>query len=71
MHRARQHPIRTGMAYANEASRLATTNADKYAAEKKARAEKAANAKAKASDERSTTDADSTTSAAAIADEKS
>jgi hypothetical protein len=44
------------MAYANEASRLATTNADKYAAEKKARAEKAAKAKENASDSRSTTD---------------
>jgi hypothetical protein len=48
--------LRAGMAYANEASRLAIANADQYAREKKARAEKAAKAKAKASDERSTTD---------------
>jgi hypothetical protein len=48
--------LRAAMAYANEASRLATANADKYAAEKKARAEKAAKAKENASDSRSTTD---------------
>jgi hypothetical protein len=44
------------MVYANEASRLATVNADKYAAEKNARAEKAAKAKEKSSESRSTAD---------------
>jgi hypothetical protein len=48
--------IRTGMAYASEASRLAEANADKYAAAKKARDEKAAKAKTERSDVRSTTD---------------
>ena len=51
--------IRTGMAYANEATRLAEANADEYAELKKARAEKAekaAKAKTESSDIRSTTD---------------
>jgi hypothetical protein len=51
--------IRAGMAYANEAKRLAEANADKYAREKQARAEKAAKANAESSDARSTTDIDS------------
>jgi hypothetical protein len=54
--------IRTGMAYAHEATRLAEANAEQYARERKERAEKLAKAKAAAesSDIRSTTDADST-----------
>ena len=48
--------IRTGMAYASEASRLAEANADKYAAAKKARDEKAAKSKTESSDVRSTTE---------------
>ena len=51
--------IRAGMAYANEATRLAEANADEYAREKQARAEKAAKAKTESSDARSTTDTDS------------
>jgi hypothetical protein len=64
--------LRAGMAYANEASRLATVNADQYARDKQARAEKAAKAKAKASEARSTSDSDSNVPAATISsDEKS
>jgi hypothetical protein len=48
--------IRTGMAYANEATRLAAANADKYAEAKKKRDEKAAKAKTESSETRSTTD---------------
>ncbi len=51
--------VRAGMAYANEATRLAEANADQYAREKQARAEKAAKAKTESSDARSTTDTDS------------
>ncbi len=51
--------IRAGMAYANEASRLAEAKADEYAKEKKAHAEKAAKAKSESSRELSTTDTDS------------
>jgi hypothetical protein len=48
--------IRTGMAYADEANRLAAANADKYADAKKKRDEKAAKAKTESSDTRSTTE---------------
>jgi hypothetical protein len=51
--------IRAGMAYANQATRLAETNADQYAQAKKARAEKAAKAQTESSEKRSTTDSDS------------
>jgi hypothetical protein len=50
--------IRTGMAYANEASRLAEANAAEYAKVRKARDEKFAKAKAEKSHARSATDAD-------------
>lgn len=62
--------LRAAVAYANEASRLAASNADKYAAEKKARAEKAAKAKEKASEARSATDADTAESASKDSSEK-
>jgi hypothetical protein len=48
--------IQAGMAYANEAQRLAEANAEQYAKNKKERAEKLAKAKAESSEARSTTD---------------
>ncbi len=51
--------IRAGMAYANEAMRLAQLNADQYAKDRKARAEKAAKAQLESSEKRSTTDPNS------------
>jgi hypothetical protein len=55
--------IRAGIAYANEAARLAQANADEYAKAKQARAEKLAREKAESSSARSTSDADSNGSA--------
>ena len=51
--------IQAGMAYANEAQRLAEANAEQYAKNKKERAEKLAKAKAESSEARSTTDTES------------
>jgi hypothetical protein len=48
--------IRTGMSYAAAATNLAASNADEYAAKKKAYAEKQKSAKVESSDKRSTTD---------------
>ena len=60
--------IRTGMAYATEAKRLAEANADEYKRAKKERAEKAA--KAESSDVRSTTDTEAKEPAKTDATEK-
>ncbi|MCC7476442.1 MAG: hypothetical protein IT425_13700 [Pirellulales bacterium] len=54
-----QEELRAGLAYANEATRLAQENASQYAAAKKARGEKAAKKELESSDSRSTTDLDS------------
>jgi hypothetical protein len=51
--------IRAGMAYANEASRLAVQNADAYAEAKRIKLEEEQAAAEKSSEERSTTDTDS------------
>lgn len=56
--------IQAGMAYSNEATRLAEVNASEYEQLKKARAERASKANAEKSEARSTTDADSNEPAA-------
>ena len=62
--------IQTGMAYSNEATRLAEVNASEYEALKKARAERASKAAAEKSEARSTTDDDSNEPAAKEKPEK-
>ena len=62
--------IQAGMAYANEAKRLAEANAAQYAKNKQERAEKLAKAKAESSEARSTTDTSANEPADAKADDK-